>query len=403
MTAETQAAAQADQAPSPRRERNVPLALRNALANKPRLIRSATGIGFAVLLMLIEIGFYNAFLDSALAIPRRLDGEVFLISTAKYRVGRKAVFPRRDLYAARAVEGVASARPLYGEWLRGLWKHPNDGKTYNVQVLAFDPDQPVFSDPEIAAKLEALRQPDTVIVDSIGRRFLGMQEGAGETELMRRKVRVVGSFRLGPDFGIDGTVMLSDHNFIKLLPPRSGEAAGLPDVEIGVLKLERGYTARDVQERLRRALPPGVAVLTKDELLDLERRFQSEVSPVGPIFTVGTLIGFVVGMLISYKILYNDLADQLPQYATLKAMGYSSRYLVGAVLQQSVLYGIAGFVPAWLFAIIIYRLIGEAALLPMSMSFAMTLLGLGLTVAMCLISGLLAIRRVIAADPADLF
>jgi putative ABC transport system permease protein len=386
-----------------RGERNVPLALRNVLANKPRFVRSEGGIAFAVLLMLIQIGFYNAFLDSALAIPRRLDGEVFLISTAKYRVGRKAVFPRRNLYAARAVEGVASARPLYGEWLKGLWKNPRDRRIYTVQVLAFDPDQPVFADPEITGRLDALRQPDTVVVDRFARRFLGMEDASGETELIHRKVRIVGSFQLGPDFAVDGTVLLSDRNFMKLLPARSGTEPGLPDIEIGVLKVQPGHSARQVQQRLRRALPPDVAVLTKAELIDIERKFQSEVSPVGPIFTVGTLIGFVVGMLISYKVLYNDLSDQLPQYATLKAMGYSSRYLATVVLQQSVLYGIAGFVPAWLIALVVYGLISHAALLPMNMSLGITLLGLGLTLAMCVLSGLVAVRRVITADPAELY
>ncbi len=47
---------------------------------------------------------------------------------------------------------------------------------------------------------------------------------------------------------------------------------------------------------------------------------------------MGTIVGFVVGMLISYQVIYTDLSDQLPQYATLKAMGYGTRYLLRVVL-----------------------------------------------------------------------
>src|SRR6516162_19625 len=46
----------------------VPLAWRNLLANKPRLLRSSDGIGFAVLLMLIQLGFERAFFNASLEI-----------------------------------------------------------------------------------------------------------------------------------------------------------------------------------------------------------------------------------------------------------------------------------------------------------------------------------------------
>ena len=41
---------------------------------------------------------------------------------------------------------------------------------------------------------------------------------------------------------------------------------------------------------------------TKAEILALETAFQNSVSPVGPIFMLGTAIGFIVGMMISYQI-----------------------------------------------------------------------------------------------------
>ena len=44
-------------------------------------------------------------------------------------------------------------------------------------------------------------------------------------------------------------------------------------------------------------------------------------------FGAGVVLGFVVGMVICYQILTSDVADHLPEYATLKAIGYTNRYL----------------------------------------------------------------------------
>jgi putative ABC transport system permease protein len=381
----------------------VPLAWRNMLADKRRLLRSTSGIAFAVLLMLLQLGFRGAFLDSALEMIHNIDGDIFLTSSTKFRFGRKDAFSRRQLYAARAVEGVESARPIYAEWTTSTWKNPQTLRTYNVQVLAFDPDEPVFLFPEVQEQLQELRQPDTALSDRRARRILGFATAGTVTELSRRQIRIIGNFALGPDFTTDGTLITSDRTFLKFFATHSLAAGELADVEFGVIKVRTGYQVEDVQRALKQALPASIAVLTKAKLLALEMAFQNSVSPVGPIFLVGTAIGFIVGMLISYQILYTDLSDQMPQYATLKAMGYENAYLVRVILKQASFYALLGFLPAWALAVCLYDLIGELALLPLRMTFGIIIGTLALTVGMCLLSGILAVRRVLAADPAEVF
>jgi putative ABC transport system permease protein len=381
----------------------VPLAWRNMLADKRRLLRSTGGIAFAVLLMLVQLGFRGAFIDSALEVIYSIDGDILLTSSTKFRFGRKDPFSRRQLYAARAVEGVASARPIYAEWINSFWKNPQTLKTYAVQVLAFDPDQPVFLFPMVREHLADLRQPDTALFDQRARQFEGFAPAGTVTELSRREIRIVGTFALGPDFTTDGTLITSDRTFLKIFSTHNLGERQLADVEIGVIKVRPGYTIKGVQRALRQALPASVVVLTKAELCDVEMAFQNSVSPVGPIFMLGTAIGFIVGMMISYQILYTDLSDQRLQYATLKAMGYENAYLVRIVLQQSGFYALAGFLPACLLGACLYQLIGELALLPLRMTFGIVAGTLALTAAMCLLSGVLAVRGVLDADPAEVF
>jgi putative ABC transport system permease protein len=378
----------------------VPLAWRNLVANKSRLLRSAAGIGFAVLLMLMQLGFEQAFFDSALVVIRGLDGDIVLQSVHKYQFATRDPFPRADLDKARDVAGVASARPLYASWFDFFWKNPVDGKTFLVRAFGFDPDAPVFLFADVNADRDRLKEPNTVLVDRRARRFLGMDSGATEAELNGAKVKIVGDFALGPDFQSDGTVIMSDRTFTTLL---RGPAGNPSAIDAGVVKVKAGNDPAFVKQSLIKALPDTIAVFTKPELIEFERKFQAAVSSAGPIFAMGTIVGFVVGMLISYQVTYTDLSDQLPQYATLKAMGYRSGYLLRVVFEQAAFNALAGWIPALLLSLLLYYVIGRVALLPLHMTAYVMFVSLGLTLGMCLISAAIAMRRVIMADPAEVF
>ena len=373
------------------------------LSDRRRLLRSISGIAFAALLMMLQIGFRNAFIDSALQVLYNIDGDILITSSTKFRFAAKDPFARRQLYAAHAVDGVAWARPIYGEWNLAIWKNPQTRKTYSTQVLAFDPDQPVFLFPEVRDHLEQLRQPDTALSDRKARRSYGFADAGTVTELTRREIRIIGNFALGPDFTADGTVITSDRTFLKFFAPRPLAAGELADIEFGVVKVRPGYAIETVQQALKQALPANIAVRTKAEWLALETDFQNTVSPVGPIFMLGTAIGFIVGMMISYQVLYTDLSDQLPQYATLKAMGYENTYLVRAVLEQASFYALAGFLPGLAVAVGLAHVLADVTLLPLHMSFETVATTFALTLGMCLFAAALAMRRVLAADPADVF
>jgi putative ABC transport system permease protein len=121
------------------------------------------------------------------------------------------------------------------------------------------------------------------------------------------------------------------------------------------------------------------------------------------IFGFGTIVGFLVGTVIVYQILYSDVSDHLPEYATLKAMGYSDRYLMGVVLQEALILAILGFIPGFAVSLGLYGLIAQATLLPVVMSLNRATLVLSLTLTMCVASGAIALRKLQAADPADIF
>jgi putative ABC transport system permease protein len=114
-------------------------------------------------------------------------------------------------------------------------------------------------------------------------------------------------------------------------------------------------------------------------------------------------VGFLVGFAIVYQVLFSDVNNHLPQYATLKAIGYSDNYLRRLVLEEAVILSLLGYFPGAALAGALYMLTAQATSLPMHMAGERGLLIFVLTVAMCSFSGLVAMRKLKQSDPADVF
>jgi putative ABC transport system permease protein len=72
-------------------------------------------------------------------------------------------------------------------------------------------------------------------------------------------------------------------------------------------------------------------------------------------------------------------------------------------LQQAVILAVLGYVPATLASLFLYRVVGEAIMLPIYMTPERAIGVLALSIGMCSFAGVVALRKVRAADPADIF
>jgi putative ABC transport system permease protein len=115
------------------------------------------------------------------------------------------------------------------------------------------------------------------------------------------------------------------------------------------------------------------------------------------------MMGFIVGVIIVYQILYTDVADHIAEYATLKAMGYKNFYLLAVVFQEALILSILGYIPGIGLSIGLYSLTRNATNLPLFMATLRAIQVLIMTIVMCVISGAIAMRKLQAADPADIF
>lgn len=382
----------------------IPLAWLQLQREKVRLLIALAGIGFAVILMFIQLGFQDALFDSAVNLHKNMQGDIFLISPQSTSLIAMRSFSQRRLYQAAGYPNVESINPVYLGL--PLWKNPVNQRTRSILVIGFDPTEPLFSK-ELVPDLSPIKVPDVVLFDRKSRDEFGpiaqlYESGKPvQTEVGGRRVTVGGLFELGASFGADGNMITSDLNFLRLFERRQ---KGL--IDVGVVKLKPGTDVQATLTEMRKNIQEvtqDVKILSKAEFVAFEQDYWRSSTAIGFIFTLGTAIGFLVGTIIVYQILYTDITDHLPEYATLKAMGYRNLYLLSVVFQEAVILSVLGYIPGFLLAMGLYTLTRNATALPIAMTVDRAIVVFILTVVMCVISGAIAVRKVQDADPADIF
>lgn len=383
-----------------------PLAWKNLVNDPKRLFLAAAGIGFASVLMFTQNGFRNALLDSPVQLIELMDCELVAISPARYMLPVNERFDRNLLRRATADPGVEQVQPLLIERL--LARVRVAGKPARPIRVVSVPPPGWLAAPGLAEKRDRLSEPQTALLDQKTRREYGFEfddrgEPAAQTvELASRRIHLVGTVKIGTDFANEGTLLIPEKAFADYFPVRGG-GRPLEVVDVGMIRVKPGADVDDTAARLN-ALAPGIwEVVRREELKRREIAFWQGQTPVGKIFFIGTLMGFVVGVIICYQILYTSLQDAMPEFATLKAMGYPNRFFVGLVVQQSVFLSLFGFIPAVVVTWGLFGVLEYFSGLPMLLTRWRVFSVLILTTGMCLISGLLALRKLIRADPASLF
>jgi putative ABC transport system permease protein len=404
----------------------VPLAWCNLTHDPLRFGLYVLGVAFAVVLMFVQLGFRNAMLDANTRLHDRLRCDLVLVSPGRQALSMPEKFPRRRLEQVRAVPGVAEVHPLYVEGGLGALRdtNPDSAKrkpAQGVRVIGVDPSAYLIDLPELrpdAAEAKAIREPGTVLFDRRskqdpdrpGQSVFGPLEEGGETELLGRDVRFVGGFDLGTDFTVSGSLVMSADTFLEVvrrpytLPSDSAEAV----VDLGLVRLKPGADLQQVREAIGRAVDtgerePDTDVLTKGEYAARERTFWLNNTPIGFAFGFGMFMGFAVGLVICYQILSGDVSDHLPEYATLKAIGYGNGTLAGVVLTEAVILAVAGYAIGLAASWAAYEVLTASTGMPVRMTPDRAVAVFVATVAMCCVSGLIALVGLLRADPADVF
>jgi putative ABC transport system permease protein len=386
----------------------VKLAWANTTNNWQRLLVRCSGVTFAVVLMFMQTGFRNALFDSNVRMmEEKITTDIVLRIKSRFMMSSGQQLALRKVIAARSCQGVRTAEPIYIENNASEYRRPGF-PARKIRVIAIDPSSDSFAKLNLAELTLQLAEPGTAAVDVKSKPMFNLPRTNQELtvnshgELAGQSVHLVGLFECGINFSNDGTLLMTPQNFAKYFSFR-GDGNPLSQPDYGIVRCTDGAVVSDVVARLQEMLGPNVNVQTKADFLKSERSFWGKNTPIGLIFWVGTMIGFVVGLIICYQVLATDIADHMGEFATIKAMGYPTSFFGALVITQALLLSFASFVPGFIISLITFEAVNLATGLVMFLNFERSLIVLGLTVLMCVTSGIIALRKLLSADPASLF
>lgn len=385
-------------------EGRTPLGWLQLTHSKTRFVVASSGVGFAVILVFMQLGFMNMLFDATTVIHQQFATDLVMMSgDAEGIVPDSGSFSRRRLIQAAGVPGVVDFAEVYIQTLS--WTKPSDGSVGQIVVFGVPTETRVFRDPALDAQMAGLRVPGTFLLD-LGSRgdfstfFEQISAGAApETKLGGQTLTAIGTFQFGASFGTEAIAIVSRETLLQIAPTLQPGV-----INMGLLRVAPGADLNGLAAQISGSLgAEEIKVWSMPEFIELTRSILRRNSPIAIVFTFGVVVGLFVGAIIVVQILSSDVQDHLGEYATFKAIGFTNRYLLGIVFEQSAILTIFGFAPALALSLLLYQLVGAAVSMDMIMTTERIALVFVLTAAMCAVAGTIAMRRVYSADPAEVF
>jgi len=370
-----------------------PLAQRNLMHDKVRLAVTLTGIVFAVVLIVVEMGLFLGFTVTTSSIIDKSNVDLWIVSQHTPYIEQGAAFSERKLYQVLATPGVASAERYIVRFAQ--WKTPN-GSEQSVQVVGFNPYTGVGGPWNVVqGDVNDLKTPDAVMVDELYGKKLGVTRMGEVFEIDGRRARVVGFTRGIRAFTTTPYVFTSFKNAQGYARLQEDQTLfilvrAVPDADLKALQQSLNSRLRDVD------------VLTAAKFSSMTRIYWMFTTGAGVAVLIAALLGLVVGVVVVAQTIYATTMDHIREYGTLKAMGAPNSYIYKVIITQAGIAAVVGYGLAMFVSFFVVRASqtgGAAILLPLPMAVGIFFL----TLLMCVTAAVVSINKVTSLDPAMVF
>jgi len=367
-----------------------------------RFAAAVAGIGFAAVMVTFQLGLYEALTEGSVIVHRSLRADLMMVSRQYEFIAINEGFTERRLEQARALPEVGSVAAFFVA--TGKWRNPVDGHFQTIVVYGIRPGEAPFALPELEASATTLLRQGAAFFDRRSRPSYGRvtelfeTQGPFDIELNRQRIRIEGLFTLGTTLAVDANLVVGEHTFHTIFPQTQ---PGF--INVGLIRLRAGADPAAVRDRLLAFLPPDVDVLTPAQFAQREKDYWTGKTPIGFVITAGLIVGLVVGAVIVYQILYTDVSEHLPEYATLKALGYDDGFFARLVAGQALILTVMGYVPGVIVSLGVFRLMTVMSTLNPKATPATLASVFVLIAGMCGVAGGFATRKLRQARPAEIF
>jgi putative ABC transport system permease protein len=366
------------------------LASRNLFQDRLRFIATLIGIVFSVVLVMVQMGLYFGFGRMVTTMIDHATADLWVVSKGATSFEDLTLLDVKTRDRLPDINGVARVIPV----LIGFadWRRQSDGRVKPIFVIGSDLDARALVPWNLVeGTLDALRGDNAVTVD---RTYFGDLDvsGVGTTaEIRGQPAKVVAV--------TDGIRSFTTTPYVFADLAHARAYIGLPPTKFNhfIIQLKSGADVRAVQHDMQLAAPDA-DVLTPAEFRDRSRSFWLFGTGAGAALFAGALLGVIVGTVIVAQTLYSSTKDHLYEFATLRAIGCSNRYIYRVIIWQAVLNAVIGFALATAIGYLVVLITAKTAL-PIVITPALVGGLFLLTVVMCVGSAVTAIIRVVRIDP----
>ena len=370
------------------------LAFRNLIHDRLRLIATVVGIVFSIVLVTVQLGVFLSFERMVTTMIDHADADFWIVPSETRSFEESSLLSGRQRLQALSVDGVTSVTPLVVGY--ASWRKPNGGASTPVLVVGA-PTNAAGLQPwnVVEGSVDDLSTPDGVAIDRSYFEQLGIAQIRQRAEINNQKARVaavtngIRSFTTTP------------HVFASL--ERARTYLGVPPNRANyyVVRISPNANAAVVRSLLAGTLSDA-EVLTPDEFRHRTRLFWLFDTGAGAALLGSAILGIIVGTIIVAQTLYSSTKDHLKEFATLRAIGSARRYILKVILAQALISAVVGFSIAVSIDLSLVKMTRDAAL-PIVMSPELSASLFALTIVMCAIAAVAAIRVVTRIDPVLVF
>src|SRR5215471_18193367 len=330
------------------------LASRNLFQDRLRFIATLIGIVFSVVLVMVQMGLYLGFGRMVTTMIDHATADLWVVSKGATSFEDLTLLDIRTRDRLPGINGVAAVIPV----LIGFadWRRQSDGRVKPVFVIGSDLNAGALVPWNLVdGNLDALRATNAVAVDRTYFGDLGVSGISSTAEIRSQPAKVVAV--------TEGIRSFTTTPYVFADLGRARAYVGLPPTKFNhfMIRLQPGADVRNVQHDIQSAVPD-VDVLTPREFRDRSRSFWLFGTGAGAALFAGALLGVIVGTVIVAQTLYSSTKDHLYEFATLRAIGCSNRYIYRVIIWQALLNAVIGFALATAIGYVVVQVTAKSAL-----------------------------------------
>ncbi|MFZ0375796.1 MAG: ABC transporter permease [Xanthobacteraceae bacterium] len=370
------------------------LASRNLFHDRVRLVATVVGIVFSIVLVTVQLGVFLSFERMVTTMIDHAQADFWIVPAETKSFEGSSLLAGRERLQALSVNGVTAAVPVVVGY--ASWRKPNGGASTPVFVVG-TPEATAGLQPWnlVEGSLRDLSIPEGVAIDRSYFDELGIAQIGERAEIDNQEARVVALTK-----GIRSFTTMPD---VFTSIERARAYLGVPSDEANyfMVRVSPNVDAAAVRAQLAGRLSHA-EVLTPEQFRRRTRQFWLFDTGAGAALLGSAILGIIVGTIIVAQTLYSSTKDHLKEFATLRAIGSSRSYILKVILSQALISAFIGFSIAACIDLTLVKFTADAAL-PVIMTPGLTLGLFVLTVVMCAIAAISAIRVVTRIDPVLVF